>query len=70
DSWKKIRPVSLDGLECASLACGVMDECRGGCRFRAENAGGEAPPSGLRRRDVYKCFGYGIMEVLKEWHSV
>ena len=62
--WEAIRPLRLDELECARLSCPVIESCRGGCRFRAEHA--SARPAGCAemsvRRDLYKCFGYGIME--------
>ncbi len=48
--WSRIRPVSLDQLECN---CTVRDVCRGGCRYRAELLGN---PLG---RDLYRCFAYG-----------
>ncbi|MCL4490555.1 MAG: radical SAM protein [Nitrospirae bacterium] len=61
-----IRPVRLDELECAGLSCRVIDSCRGGCRFRAERApkGSCAEGAGnILGRDIYKCYGYGIMEL-------
>ena len=57
NSWEKTRPIKLKELECFNLfdglACRFIDICRGGCRFRAEDA---------YKKDLYKCYGYGIME--------
>jgi MoaA/NifB/PqqE/SkfB family radical SAM enzyme len=44
--WKNIPPVRLDALKCD---CTYLDQCRGGCRFRAETLEG---PLG---RDFYRC---------------
>jgi len=52
-SWERIIPVKLDELECSDISCRFIDECRGGCRFRAE---------GSRKKDLYKCYGYDIMK--------
>lgn len=51
--WERIRPVRLDELACD---CDFLEECRGGCRYRAELFG---DPKG---RDPYRCSLYGIME--------
>jgi radical SAM protein with 4Fe4S-binding SPASM domain len=40
-SWKRILPVPLSDLECAS--CSHLLECKGGCRFRAESLLGKDP---------------------------
>lgn len=45
--WQRIPPVRLEGLKCQG--CAFLDECRGGCRFRAELLG---DPLG---KDLYKC---------------
>jgi radical SAM protein with 4Fe4S-binding SPASM domain len=47
--WKNITPVRLDALRCD---CMQIDECRGGCRYRAELLEG---PFG---RDLYRCALY------------
>ncbi|MBF0559948.1 MAG: radical SAM protein [Nitrospirae bacterium] len=57
--WERLKPVKLEELECARLDCKFMDACRGGCRYRASIADNE---SGPRKRDIYKCFAYGIIE--------
>ncbi len=54
--WQRIVPVSLDQLECSDVRCQFMDTCRGGCRYRAETMWGE------QKRDLYKCYSYGIIE--------
>jgi radical SAM protein with 4Fe4S-binding SPASM domain len=40
-SWKRIHPVPLSDLECAS--CPHLLDCKGGCRFRAESFLGKDP---------------------------
>ena len=56
--WARLRPVRLDELQCAEIACKFIDACRGGCRYRASITDGEC---GKNRRDIYKCFAYGII---------
>jgi radical SAM protein with 4Fe4S-binding SPASM domain len=60
-AWTRIVPVKLDDLECARLSCSMIDECRGGCRYRASAIGGKYHETG-KARDLYKCFHYGIMK--------
>jgi radical SAM protein with 4Fe4S-binding SPASM domain len=50
--WSRIRPVHLKELSCG---CEMIEECRGGCRFRAELLGGTGA------RDEYRCARYGIL---------
>ena len=50
-SWKRIHPVSLTSLECAS--CSHLQDCKGGCRFRAES---------LLGKDPVMCALYGVTE--------
>jgi len=52
DCWVKIEKIKLDELECRT--CSVINECRGGCRYRALAEGSE------RGRDSAKCFFFGI----------
>ncbi len=52
-AWERIMPVKLDELECSDISCRFINECRGGCRFRAEDS---------RKKDLYKCYGYDIMK--------
>ena len=64
-AWERIKPVDLHNLKCALLSCRVLDECRGGCRYRASVISGnqEACNYACRgfERDLYKCFQYGII---------
>ncbi len=52
ECWKRIRPIMLADLRCD---CGKTEECRGGCRYRAETLG---DPLG---KDLYRCFLYGMI---------
>jgi radical SAM protein with 4Fe4S-binding SPASM domain len=66
DAWKRIKPVNLQDLECARLSCVVIDECRGGCRYRAAVISGN-DNKGIGtvadiERDLYKCIHYGIIK--------
>jgi len=62
-AWAKIRPIPLSGLACAAAGCPVLEECRGGCRYRAERiSGGRTPCDKGASPDLYKCFSYGIIE--------
>ncbi len=50
--WQRLRPVHLDELQC--MHCPVLEDCRGGCRYRAEvctEAGGVDP---------YRCYAFGV----------
>jgi radical SAM protein with 4Fe4S-binding SPASM domain len=53
ECWKRIKPVMLSDLKCD---CGKLEECRGGCRFRAELLG---DPLG---QDLYRCYLYDIIQ--------
>jgi radical SAM protein with 4Fe4S-binding SPASM domain len=53
ECWKRMKPVMLADLKCD---CGKLEECRGGCRFRAELLG---DPLG---QDLYRCYLYDIMK--------
>ena len=50
--WRKVAKITLDELECD---CGFIDECRGGCRFRAR---GYNKPYGA---DLCQCVRYGVL---------
>lgn len=50
--WKKITPVRLDALKCD---CRHIEQCRGGCRYRAELLDGQGG------RDLYRCGMYDII---------
>ncbi len=54
DCWNRLEHVPLDRLECRN--CPVLDECRGGCRFRAQS------PLGV---DPVMCAVYGMNSHLK-----
>jgi radical SAM protein with 4Fe4S-binding SPASM domain len=67
-AWARVKPVNLAELECSGFSCPELDECRGGCRYRASvlekgeiRPGAEIGPYGIGR-DFYKCFYYGIMK--------
>ena len=47
--WKRIKPVRIEELQCD---CSFVEECRGGCRYRAKLLG---DPLG---KDLYKCNFY------------
>lgn len=51
--WARLPRISLKDLTCA---CPVIEECRGGCRYRAKIQGGLFQP------DLYQCYA---REVLK-----
>ena len=60
-AWTRIAPVKLDDLDCAQRSCSEIDECRGGCRYRASTMG-EGHDLRGNERDLYKCYHYGIMK--------
>ncbi len=52
-AWKKLPKMKLDELSCE---CPVLEECRGGCRYRAEiYSGGDR-----KAKDPVKCLCYGM----------
>lgn len=62
-AWAKILPIPLSALACASAGCPVLEECRGGCRYRAERISGKGTLCNEGASpDLYKCFSYGIIE--------
>lgn len=50
--WERIKPVRLEDLKCD---CEYIEDCRGGCRFRAEILTGD--PLG---KDLYRCSYFGV----------
>lgn len=52
-NWEKIKPIELESLSCD---CPFLNECRGGCRYRAALLG---DPFG---KDDYRCSSYGILD--------
>lgn len=57
-SWQRLKPIRLKELECFDISCPVIDSCRGGCRFRASSC---AKSGGEFKRDIHKCYAYGII---------
>lgn len=57
ECWSRLKPVRLEELQCAAVSCAVLDQCRGGCRYRAAAAAG----GDRLERDPYKCKAYDIM---------
>jgi radical SAM protein with 4Fe4S-binding SPASM domain len=53
--WQRIRPLRLSELRCRH--CPHLQQCRGGCRYRAESLG-QDPLS----KDLYRCALYGIIQ--------
>ncbi len=49
--WERIKPMKLSELRCK---CKYIDECRGGCRYRASLSGDSFSP------DPYRCAMYGV----------
>ncbi|RMF94014.1 MAG: radical SAM protein [Candidatus Schekmanbacteria bacterium] len=52
ECWEKIEKIRIDEIECRN--CKVVNECRGGCRYRASMEGSE------KGTDIVKCFFYGV----------
>ena len=52
ESWQRIEPVRIETLTCD---CHYLNECRGGCRYRALLLGDELG------KDFYKCHSYDIL---------
>ncbi len=50
--WRKIRKIRLAELDCG---CEFIEDCRGGCRFRAA---GYTSPTGA---DLCQCYRYGAL---------
>lgn len=51
--WQKVRKLPLSELECD---CDFIEDCRGGCRFRAA---GYNNPKGA---DLCQCYRYGVIK--------
>lgn len=51
--WQKVRKLPLSELECD---CEFLEDCRGGCRFRAS---GYNKPEGA---DLCQCYRYGVIK--------
>lgn len=53
DSWMKVEQIPLLELECD---CDVLDLCRGGCRYRAQQMSKDLS---MKAKDLYRCVLYG-----------
>ncbi|GAB5046505.1 radical SAM protein [Thermodesulfovibrio sp. TK110] len=55
--WKKKKQIILKELDCSKTNCPFLQECRGGCRFRAMVLTGRknAP-------DLFKCYQFGRLK--------
>ena len=51
--WEKIPRIDLTSLECR---CTILNECKGGCRFRAMSNGG------LLKPDLFQCYARGVLK--------
>lgn len=51
--WIRLKPTPLAELECD---CDLVEDCRGGCRFRAAGYNNEYGP------DLCQCYRYGIVK--------
>ena len=49
--WERVPRIQLKELTCD---CSVLEECRGGCRYRAKLRGGILDP------DVFQCYARGV----------
>ncbi|MGQ4875864.1 MAG: radical SAM protein [Promethearchaeia archaeon] len=59
-AWQKIQNTliwTLDELECYKLNCEFIEECRGGCRYRAFQH-----KKDIFAVDPYKCYAYGKLK--------
>lgn len=61
-SWARVPQLRLDALMCD---CGHLEQCRGGCRFRASALGG-----GPTSKDLYKCGFYDKIKHNDCWKEV
>ena len=51
--WERVPRIQLKELTCN---CSVLEECRGGCRYRAKLEGGILDP------DVFQCYARGMVK--------
>ncbi|PIV20837.1 MAG: hypothetical protein COZ69_12425 [Deltaproteobacteria bacterium CG_4_8_14_3_um_filter_45_9] len=51
--WARIPRIAMKDLTCK---CPVMEECRGGCRYRAKIQGGLFQP------DLFQCYARGVLK--------
>ncbi|MBI4684829.1 MAG: radical SAM protein [Nitrospirae bacterium] len=50
--WKRIKPIKLAELKCDCEYCEYIEQCRGGCRYRAELSENHLG------KDLYRCAFY------------
>ena len=51
--WERIPRISLTELECQ---CNILEECRGGCRYRARDYAGILSP------DLFQCYARDVLK--------
>jgi len=51
--WEKIPRIDLTSLECR---CKIVEQCKGGCRFRAMSNGG------LLKPDLFQCYARAVLK--------
>lgn len=51
--WKKKKFILLKDLECSQLKCPFINECFGGCRYRALTLSGKQ-----NSKDLFKCYQF------------
>lgn len=51
--WKRKKQIFLKELECTKINCQFINECRGGCRFRAKMLSGDE-----KSPDLFKCYQF------------
>jgi radical SAM protein with 4Fe4S-binding SPASM domain len=51
--WARVHRISLNDLACK---CTVIEECRGGCRYRAK------VQDNLFQPDLFQCFARGVLK--------
>lgn len=58
--WERMPRIQLKELRCS---CSVMEECRGGCRYRAKFQGDLFEP------DLFQCYARGVLKGEREKQS-
>ena len=51
--WDRIPRILLTDLDCT---CRILKECKGGCRYRAQQYGGSSKP------DLFQCYARGVLK--------
>ncbi len=59
--WNKKKQILLTELECSSIKCPFLNECFGGCRYRAFSLSNK-----INSRDVFKCYQMLLHENCKD----